>query len=73
MKHERFLVPEHSHFNYLFDHRNEINIGELIDIALEDLVEPTETNFISEDGAGIFQNINFNSSDWVILKIRTTD
>ena len=34
MKHERFVVPEHSHFNYLFDHRNELNIGELIDIAL---------------------------------------
>jgi type I restriction enzyme M protein len=62
MKHERFVVPEQSHFNYLFDHRNELNIGELIDIALEDLVEANRDKLYSEDGAGIFQNINFNSS-----------
>jgi len=62
MKHERFVVPEHSHFNYLFDHRNELNIGELIDIALEDLVEANRDKLYSEDGAGIFQNISFNSS-----------
>ena len=34
MKHERFVVPENSHFKYLFEHRNEVNIGELINIAL---------------------------------------
>jgi type I restriction enzyme M protein len=62
MKHERFVVPEQSHFNYLFEHRNELNIGELIDIALEDLVEANRDKLYSEDGAGIFQNINFNSS-----------
>jgi type I restriction enzyme M protein len=62
MKHERFVVPEHSHFRYLFEHRNELNIGELIDIALEDLVEANRDKLYSEDGAGIFQNINFNSS-----------
>jgi type I restriction enzyme M protein len=62
MKHERFVVPEHSHFKYLFDHRNEVNIGELIDIALEDLEEANREKLNSEDGAGIFQNISFNSS-----------
>ncbi len=62
MKHERFIVPEHSHFKYLFDHRNESNIGELIDVALEDLEEANREKLYSEDGAGIFQNINFNSS-----------
>lgn len=62
MQHERFVVPEHSHFKYLFDHRNETNIGELIDIALEDLEEANREKLYSEDGAGIFQNINFNSS-----------
>lgn len=62
MKHERFVVPEQSHFNYLYDHRNELNIGELIDIGLEDLVEANRDKLYSEDGAGIFQNINFNSS-----------
>jgi type I restriction enzyme M protein len=62
MQHERFVVPEHSHFKYLYDHRNETNIGELIDIALEDLEEANREKLYSEDGAGIFQNINFNSS-----------
>lgn len=62
MQHERFIVPEHSHFKYLFSHRNETNIGELIDVALEDLEEANREKLYSEDGAGIFQNINFNSS-----------
>ncbi|MHC1708566.1 MAG: type I restriction-modification system subunit M [Bacteroidales bacterium] len=62
MAHERFVVPENSHFKYLFDHRNEGNIGELIDVALEDLEEANREKLYSEDGAGIFQNINFNSS-----------
>ena len=62
MRHERFVVPVNSHFNYLYEHRNELNIGELIDIGLEDLVEANRDKLYSEDGAGIFQNINFNSS-----------
>ncbi len=64
IKHERFVVPKHSHFKYLFDHRNEVNIGELIDVALEDLEEANREKLYSEDGAGIFQNISINSSDW---------
>lgn len=62
MELERFVVPENSHFRYLFDHRNETNIGELIDIGLADLVEANREKLYSEDGAGIFQNISFNSS-----------
>ncbi len=62
MELERFVVPEKSHFRFFFDHRNETNIGELIDIGLEDLVEANREKLYSEDGAGIFQNINFNSS-----------
>jgi len=62
MQHERFVVPTNSHFKYLFEHRNELNIGEIIDVALEDLVEANWDKLYSEDGAGIFQNINFNSS-----------
>jgi len=61
-QHERFIVPEHSHFKYLYDHRNEANIGELINIALTDLEEANREKLYSEDGAGIFQNIDFNSS-----------
>lgn len=62
MQHERFVVPEHSHFKYLFGNRNEANIGELINIALTDLEEANREKLYSEDGAGIFQNIDFNSS-----------
>jgi type I restriction enzyme M protein len=39
MRQERFNVPEHCSFDYLFEHRNESNIGELINIALNDLEE----------------------------------
>lgn len=62
MQHERFVVPPNSHFKYLFEHRNESNIGELIDVALADLQEANREKLYTEDGAGIFQNINFNSS-----------
>jgi len=62
MQHERFVVPEHSHFKFLYEHRNEANIGELINIALTDLEEANRDKLYSEDGAGIFQNIDFNNS-----------
>lgn len=62
MLHDRFVVPEQAHFKYLFDRRNEANIGELINIALNDLVEENREKLFSEDGAGIFQNIDFNNS-----------
>lgn len=62
MQYERFRVPEQSHFKYLYERRNESNIGELINIALTDLEEANREKLYSEDGAGIFQNIDFNSS-----------
>lgn len=62
IQHERFIVPDHSHFKFLFENRNEPNIGELINIALTDLEEANREKLYSEDGAGIFQNIDFNSS-----------
>lgn len=62
MQHERFVVPDHSHFKFLYESRNEANIGELINIALTDLEEANREKLYSEDGAGIFQNIDFNSS-----------
>lgn len=62
MQYERFTVPEQSHFNYLYEHRNESNIGELIDIAFADLEEANRDKLYSEDGSGIFKNISFNSS-----------
>lgn len=63
MASERFTVPDHSHFNSLYDKRNEPNIGELIDIALADLEEANREKLTSSDGAGIFRNISFNSSN----------
>jgi type I restriction enzyme M protein len=63
MRKERFVLPPHSRFEYLFDHRNEANIGELINIALDDLEEENRDKLSSEDGSGIFRNIDFNSSN----------
>lgn len=62
MQYERFVVPTNSHFNYLLERRNDPNIGELINIALVDLEEANREKLYSEDGAGIFQNIDFNNS-----------
>jgi len=63
MKHERFVVPEHCSFDYLYDHRMDSNIGEVINIALNDLEEANREKLSSEDGSGIFRNIDFNSSN----------
>lgn len=63
MRHERFIVPEKSTFDYLYENRNESNIGELIDIALADLEIANRAKLSSEDGSGIFRNISFNSSN----------
>ena len=63
MASERFIVPENSHFDALYDKRNEPNVGELIDIALADLEEANREKLTSSDGAGIFRNISFNSSN----------
>ena len=63
MKMERFIIPENSSFEYIYDHRNEPNIGELIDIALADLEEANREKLTSEDGSGVFRNISFNSSN----------
>ncbi len=63
MSMERFILPKNAHFDYLYDHRNESNIGELIDIALADLEEVNREKLTSEDGSGIFRNISFNSNN----------
>lgn len=63
MKHERFVVLEHCSFDYLYEHRNEADIGGLINIALNDLEEANREKLGSEDGSGIFRNIDFNSSN----------
>lgn len=72
MKMERFIVPANSTFDFLYDHRNEVNIGELIDIALSDLEEANREKLSSEDGSGIFRNISFNSSNLGDAKDKNT-
>ena len=72
MKHERFVVPQHCSFSYLYDHRNESNVGELINIALNDIEEANREKISSEDGSGIFRNIDFNSSNLGDAKDKNT-
>ena len=56
MKHERFKVPDQSTFDFLYEKRNEPNLGELINIALEDIEEANRSKL-----EGVFRNIDFNS------------
>jgi type I restriction enzyme M protein len=63
MKQERFVVPENSSFDFLYENRNEGNIGELINFALTDFEEANRQKLSSEDGSGVFRNIDFNSSN----------
>ena len=72
MKHERFVVPDHCSYDYLFSKRTEPNIGELINIALNDLEEANREKLSSEDGSGIFRNIDFNSSNLGDVKDKNT-
>lgn len=63
MRRERFQVPDISSFDYLFEHRNDPDIGQKIDIGLADLEFANREKLSSEDGSGIFRNISFNSSN----------
>jgi type I restriction enzyme M protein len=56
LRNERFQVPAECTFDYLFDQRNENNLGELIDIALEKLEDANRSKL-----ERVFRNINFNS------------
>ncbi|MGI9322619.1 MAG: type I restriction-modification system subunit M [Pseudomonadales bacterium] len=53
---ERFILPEHTSFYALYDKRNEANLGDLINIAL-DAVETANKAKLE----GVFRNIDFNS------------
>ena len=56
LKRERFVLPKGSGFYDLYDQRNEANVGELINVALERI--ETENKAKLE---GVFRNIDFNS------------
>lgn len=53
---ERFVLPEGSSFYDLYETRNEANIGEHINIALDAIEEANKAKL-----EGVFRNIDFNS------------
>jgi type I restriction enzyme M protein len=56
LRNERFNVPANCTFEYLYESRNETNLGELINIALEGLEDANRQKL-----DGVFRNIDFNS------------
>ena len=53
---ERFVLPKGASFYDLYEQRNEPNIGELINIALDAIEEANKSKL-----EGVFRNIDFNS------------
>lgn len=56
LERERFVLTEGASFYDLYQQRNEPNIGELINIALEKIEDANRTKL-----EGVFRNIDFNS------------
>ena len=56
LERERFILPEGTSFYDLYEARNEANIGELINIALEKIEDQNRAKL-----EGVFRNIDFNS------------
>jgi type I restriction enzyme M protein len=56
LERERFVLPEGASFYDLYDRRNEANIGELINVALEKIEDTNRSKL-----EGVFRNIDFNS------------
>lgn len=56
MQRERFVLPKGCSFQNLYNQRNESNIGEIINIALEHIEETNKLKL-----SGVFRNIDFNS------------
>jgi len=56
LERERFILPEGASFYDLYAQRNEPNIGELINIALERIEDTNRAKL-----EGVFRNIDFNS------------
>ena len=56
LQRERFVLPEDNSFYDLHENRNEANIGELINIALENIETGNRLKL-----EGVFRNIDFNS------------
>ncbi|MDW3224187.1 MAG: type I restriction-modification system subunit M [Paracoccaceae bacterium] len=56
LERERFILPEGASFYDLYSQRNEPNIGERINIALENIEDANRAKL-----EGVFRNIDFNS------------
>jgi len=56
MARERFVLPENCTFEYLYDHRNDPDIGEKIDKVLSKIEDQNLAKL-----EGVFRNISFNS------------
>jgi type I restriction enzyme M protein len=56
LERERFMLPNESSYYYLYDHREAANLGELINIALEQIELANKTKLTN-----VFRNIDFNS------------
>jgi type I restriction enzyme M protein len=56
LKRERFVLPAHCTFTSLYEQRNEANIGEIINTALDEIEDSNK-----EKLEGVFRNIDFNS------------
>ncbi|MEL6361755.1 MAG: type I restriction-modification system subunit M [Pseudomonadota bacterium] len=56
LERERFILPEGASYYDLYEQRNEPNIGELINIALEKIEDSNRAKL-----EGVFRNIDFNS------------
>jgi len=57
LKRERFVLPKHCTYDYIYAKRNESNVGEIINKALHDIEENNK-----EKLEGVFRNIDFNST-----------
>jgi type I restriction enzyme M protein len=58
LENERFMLPDGASFDDLYERRDEPNLGELINIALE-RIEEAPANKAKLDG--VFRNVDFNS------------
>jgi len=56
MSRERFVVPEDCTFDHLYAHRNDADIGQLINTVLEKIEDANKTKLHN-----VFRNIDFNS------------
>lgn len=60
MKRERFVLPKDSDFDFLFSKRRDANIGQLINVALENIEDANKAKL-----EHVFRNIDFNSEPFL--------